>query len=204
MKVERSCWRASGQWNSIAERLSELGCAVECDFQSHVLLVDDRWHVQLVLSWRRSHTREPAWFVQRRRRTRSDYRLVALAGDDGVPGHYYLVPEAARYAFPMLLRPESLAAVEGYLLADMEQLATYLSIRSAASEEAEVLPARGRAKPDRGKDQAARDREEWIEHLAWCRQHAEGQSAELISRRRQLEERGNQFALRLRAKRKAE
>ena len=186
--------------DSIAERLADLGCTVECDLQSHVLLVDGRWYVQLVLSWRRSRTREPAWFVQRRRRTRSDCRLIALADDDGVPGHYCLVPEEARYAFPMLLRPESLAAVEEYLLADIEQLATYLSIRSAASGMPEVMPARGRSKPDRGKDQAARDREEWIEHLAWCRQLPEGHSAELISRRRQLEERGNQFALRLRAK----
>ncbi|MGE0331799.1 MAG: hypothetical protein AB7P37_14050 [Ramlibacter sp.] len=104
----------------------------------------------------------------------------------------------------MLLRPENLAAVEEYLLMGIEQLATYLSTRSAASEGPEVMPARGRAKPDRGKDQAARDRDEWIEHLAWCRQLAEGHSAELISRRRQLEERGNRFALRLRAKRKAE
>lgn len=203
-RTRRTKEATNGLQDSIAERLSELGCTVECDFQSHVLLVDGRWYVQLVLSWRRSHTREPAWFVQRRRRTRSDYRLIALAGDDGVPVHYYLVPEEARYEFPMLLRPESLAAVEKYLLTGIEQLATYLSIRSAASEGPEVMPTRGRGKPDRGRDQATREREEWIEHLAWCRQLPEGHSAELISRRRQLEERGNLFALRLRAKRKAE
>nr|WP_255520288.1 recombinase family protein [Ramlibacter aurantiacus] len=135
--------------DSIAQQLAALGCAVECDFQAFTLHIDDHVLLQLTLAWRRSFTKEPAWFVQRRRLTRSDYRLIGLAGDAGTPVGYYLVPEVARYEFPMLLRPESLHQVQRYRLADLDHLGTYMLLRRASHKRtiSEPRPDRPAASP---------------------------------------------------------
>ncbi|TFZ03372.1 recombinase family protein [Ramlibacter rhizophilus] len=135
--------------DSVASQLAEFGCDVECDFQSHMLTVNGRWYVQLYLSWRRSFTKIAAWYVQRRRITRSDYRLVVFMGEGGAADRYYLISEEDHRKVPMLIRPEGLDAMNPYGLFNIEHLAHYLTLKSAAQDPDEHLPTRGRRPPSR-------------------------------------------------------
>lgn len=98
----------------IADQLRSMGLEVRCDLQSHVIEIGGTVRVQVFLSWRRSQTVEPAWFVPRRRLTQSDWRLIVRLDEAGQAIDQFLVPETHRKAFPMLVRPDH---VEG--LADL-------------------------------------------------------------------------------------
>lgn len=110
-RTERTKVMTRAFQTEIADQLRSAGMEVRCDLQSHVIEIGGRTRVQVFLSWRRSQTVEPAWFVPRRRLARSDWRLIVRLDDAGQAIDQFLVPETGRKEFPMLVRPEHVAGL---------------------------------------------------------------------------------------------
>jgi DNA invertase Pin-like site-specific DNA recombinase len=111
----------------LAEKLEGAGLIASVNLQNHVIEIEASGRLQVYLAWRRSQTADPAWFVPRRRLTKSDWRLIVRLDDAGEPIDFFLVPEAHRWHFPMLVRQESLVEIAHFGLDSLDLLPNRLA-----------------------------------------------------------------------------
>lgn len=107
---------------SLSEAFRRSGLQNSCNHQSYVITLEGGIGVQLSLAWKRSFTKSPAWFVSRRRLSKSDWRLLILMSEAGGAEHLYLVPEDHRATFPMLIRTSSFGDIADFKLASMDEV----------------------------------------------------------------------------------